>query len=286
MSSRTIDVDTKTFIRFWVVILGFVLLGAFIWKAATGILIVLASIFCAVALKPLANKIDNIDKSKKRSSLSSVLAVLAVVLGVVVIIGFVGPTIIGETSKFVSNFSGNFSKYIDSDKINTIGGKIGIDNLAGQIIDGISDAAKTILGNLSSLAVDSFSAITNFLTIAILIIVLTIMFMLQGPKVMENFWKLTARKSEKATSAWRQVVERMAEVVSKYVSGQLLVALLDGFVTAISVAILSFIFHFSIGLAIPMGLVALIFYLVPMFGPIITALIATLTISFSSVWAG
>ena len=46
--ARTIDVDTSTFVRFWLVILGFVLAALFIWKALPALIIIGIAIFLTI----------------------------------------------------------------------------------------------------------------------------------------------------------------------------------------------------------------------------------------------
>ena len=43
--SKTIDVDTKTFVRFWLVILGFGLAALFVWKAWEALVIIGIAVF-------------------------------------------------------------------------------------------------------------------------------------------------------------------------------------------------------------------------------------------------
>ena len=52
-----VTVDTKTFIRFWLVILGFAAVGFLLFKAATGLLIIGAALFIALAINPLVQKL-------------------------------------------------------------------------------------------------------------------------------------------------------------------------------------------------------------------------------------
>ena len=284
--SKTIDVDTRTFIRFWAVILGLGLVGLFILKAFTGILIVLASIFFAVALRPLAKKIDNIDRSKERRSFSSIMAVLIVVLSILAVIGFVGPMIVNETSKFLSTVPEQVNNLVQNGEIDKFGQSIGVPDLKQQVTTNVKDASQNFVSGISNFTVSSISTIGSILTAIILTVVLTILFMLQGPAVMDELWDALASKNRRASKAWRQVLNRCAEVIAKYVSGQLLVAILDGTVVAVSVLILSILFGFSAVLTIPMGLVAAFFYLIPMFGPIITAILVTLLLLPNSLWAG
>jgi len=284
--SKSIDVDTRTFIRFWVVILGFGLVGLFIWKAMTGIIIVLASIFFAVALRPLAKRIDNIDKTKERRNAASILAVIVVVISILAVIGLVGPVIINETSKFLGSVPEQVNNLLQNEEINNFGRSIGIPDLKEQIIVGVKEASQNFISGLSSFTIDSISTISSVFTAVILIVVLTILFMLQGPQVMDSLWNSLADKNKKASVVWRRIIDRCADVVSKYVSGQFIVAILDGVVVATSVLIISILFGISANLAVPMGLVAAFFYLIPMFGPIITAVLVTLLLIPNSLWAG
>ena len=284
--SKTIDVDTKTFIRFWAVILGLGLIGLFIIKAMTGIIIVLASIFFAVALRPLAKKIDNIDKSKERRSLASILAVIIVVFSIFAAIGLVGPAIINETSNFVANAPEQINSILESGKIDRIGSSLGIPDLKNQISASVREISQNFIGDLSKLTISSISTIGSILTAVILIIVLTILFMLQGPQILNSLWNSLADKNKNASKVWRRLISRFADVIAKYVSGQLLVAILDGIVVTASILIISLIFGISASLASPMGLIAAFFYLIPMFGPIITAILVTLLLIPNSFWAG
>ena len=61
-----------------------------------------------------------------------------------------------------------------------------------------------------------------------------------------------------------------------------MVAVLDGLVVTVAVLLLSFTFGLPGGLALPMGLIAMVFYLIPMFGPIISCVLITLVLMFSS----
>lgn len=284
--SRKIEVDTRTFVKFWLVILAFALIALLIWKALSGIIIVLIAAFFAIALKPLSNKIDSIDKRKKRSSLSSIVAVVLVVLGVTAIISLAAPVIINETSKFVGQIPDILSNGLRGGAIDNLGHMIGIDNLSDQIINTFKDFSNSIVSNFSNLAMTSVTTVANFLTSAVLVIVLTILFLLQGPALMDKFWVSMSVKNDKRTAVAKHIVERMAEVVAKYVSGQLTVAIIDGVVVALSIMVLSLIFGFSMGLAVPMGLIAIVLYMIPMFGPIITCVIVSLLLFLSSPWSG
>ena len=74
----------------------------------------------------------------------------------------------------------------------------------------------------------------------------------------------------------------MANVISIYVSRQAIVAIIDGCASMIIVFVLSLILGFSPSLAIPMGLITMLFYLIPMFGQFIGGSLVTILLFFSN----
>ena len=108
--SKAIEVDTKTFIRFWLVILGLGLVALFLWKALTGLVIVGISIFLAIAIKPLVKKVDQFDKKKKRPVLSATVAYIIVMGVICVVFAVIGPVVINETVRFVGQLPETFQE--------------------------------------------------------------------------------------------------------------------------------------------------------------------------------
>ena len=285
--AKTIQVDNKTFIRFWLVIAALVIIAILLIKAKVGLIIVGIAMFLAIAFTPLMKKINNkIKRKKSHLGLSAGLVVGGLVLIFAAVIAFVGPVIIQETSEFVANapeqIQSTLSKFT---YINAIGEKFGIDNAQVQIVTFSKDALQKTLGSVPEALFTSVSTIASFFTAAILTIVLTILFMTQGPDLLSSILRRFDEKHGKATKLAQDILKKIANVVSSYVTGQFFVAIIDGIVTGLAVLLLSLIFGFSANLAIPMGLLAIIFYMIPMFGPVITCIIVSLLLFFSNPWA-
>ena len=284
--SNKIEVDTKTFVRFWLVILAFVVSGLLLWRAKSGILIVLIALFFAIALSPLAKKIDQFDKHKKRSSLTSVLAVLSVVTVIGLVFGLVGPVVINETAHFIEQAPAVMDEAMNSPWINEFGLKIGVEDLKSEIIDSVNGISKKAIKSITPLMVGGVSAIGQVITGIILVTVLAILFMLEGPRLLESFWRSVEDRNAKLAQVSRRVIERMAGVITTYVSRQVMIAILDGMMTTLVVLILSMVFGFSAGLAMPMGLISMGLYLIPLFGPIIASVLISAILAFNMPLAG
>lgn len=284
MSTR-IQVDTKTFVRFWLVILGFALAAFFIYQASTALIIIGASIFLAVAISPLVKKLAHLIPGRGRTA-PTALAYIIVVGVLIAIISIVTPVVIHESVRFV----GNLPQTIDGatgnlDGLTEFGKRIGIDNLPEQINRAIESFSNSFVENFGNNLLNSVSAVASFVAATILLLVLTFLMLMEGPTLIKNFWKTfnvnpRARRAEK-------ILDRMAQVVARYVTGALTVSLINGCATTLVVFTLSAIFGFlSSGLAVPFGMITGILSLIPMFGSFIGGSIVSILLAFNSPAAG
>ncbi len=281
--SKTVEVDTKTFVRFWLVILGFGLAALFIWKAWEALMIIGIALFLTIAIRPLAQRINRLTK-KDHSASSSIIAYILVIGVLGVVVAMVGPVVIEQTTQFVQQLPQTFEHTLGGwDGINDFGQTIGIDNLQNEIATALQNFSSSFVSNIGNTLVMSVGTVAKVLTNIILTIVLTLFFSLEGPSIIDAGWNvIEGRRKNSAVRAWKRLAGRMVDVVSTYVSHQAMVALLDGLVVTIVVLLLSFTFGLPGGLALPMGLLAMVFYLIPMFGPIISCMLITLVLLFSS----
>ncbi len=280
-----IQVDTKTFVRFWLVILGFALAAFFIYQASTALIIIGASIFLAVAISPLVKKLAHLIPVIGRTA-PTALAYIIVVGVLIAIISIVTPVVIHESVRFV----GNLPQTIDGatgnlDGLTEFGKRIGIDNLPEQINRAIESFSNSFVENFGNNLLNSVSAVASFVAATILLLVLTFLMLMEGPTLIKNFWKAfntnpRARRAEK-------ILDRMAQVVARYVTGALTVSLINGCATTLVVFTLSAIFGFlSSGLAVPFGMITGILSLIPMFGSFIGGSIVSILLAFNSPAAG
>lgn len=285
---QKIEITTKTFIRFWLVSFGFGFTALFIWHSIPALIIISLSAFLAIAIRPLAKSIDNIDQNKKRASLAAVLAVFVVIGILGGIISIIGPVVVSETSRFISQVPSAIENTLQNQQeINRIGRIFGISDLQTQIYYAANNFSQSIISNLGNTVINGVGTAANIFTGVILVFVLTLLFLIQGPKIMSSFWRhLQNYQDKKAVNVWQHLVSRMTNVVAKYVTGQVIVAILDGAVVTFSVFILALIFGFSSSLAFPFGLIAFVLYLVPMFGPIISCALNSLLLFLSNPIAG
>lgn len=288
--SKVVETDIRTFIKFWLVPLGIIGVIFFLYKALTGLIIIGISIFLALALKPLVRKVNDFfnrhfGTEKKHRNISAVFAYLIVILIIGAIIGIVGPVVVNETSHFFEQLPKTFENAFGGwEGINNFGRSIGIENLQMEITNTMSNISNGIMGAIGSNFVASISGVADIAMKSMLVLVLTLLFLLEGPSLMNVLWNSLSDGSEnkKPVNAAKRVVARMADVVSTYVSHQMIVAMIDGLACGILVFLLSLFTDVSPSIAIPMGMISMIFYMIPMFGQIIGAILVTLVLFCSS----
>ena len=292
--SKNIETDLKTFVKFWLVPLGIAAVIFVLYKALTGLIIIGSAIFLALALKPLVRKVDgffvkHFGKDKKHQTLSAVLAYLIVVLVLGAIVAIVGPVVVNETAKFVQHFPETFENNFGGwEGVNNFGRSVGISNLEGEISNALTRISNNLLGLLGNNLVSGVSGVADVATKVILVLVLTLLFLLEGPALVNGFWKSMGAddKENKAIGVARRIVSQMANVVSTYVSRQVIVAMIDGLASGLIVFILSLFLGISSSLAGPMGMITMLFYLIPMFGQFIGGALVTVILLFSNPIAG
>lgn len=289
--AKKVEVDTKTFVRFWLIVVALALLLLFINQAFTGLLLVGIAAFLAIAIHPLAEKIDKLDHKKKRPKLTAGIAFGLIVLVVGFAAAIIAPVVVNETANFASRAPTMFEETFGGwNGINEFGRNLGIDNLQGEIYSGLESFSNDITSTFTNNIFSSVGTIANVATGTILVLVLTLLFLLEGPTLIGKFWdnieKGRNEKERRPVIVAERTISRMGNVISTYVSRQVMVGLLDGCIVTFAVFILSLIFGFSSGLAFPMGLIAVIFYLIPMFGPIISCVIISAILAFNAPVAG
>jgi predicted PurR-regulated permease PerM len=278
-----IEVDTRTFVRFWLVVIGFGVAGFLLYGARSALIILGIALFLALAINPLVGRLARIIPGKTGQSrvLSTALAYVTVValLGAFVLLAV--PPIIQQTAKLVEKIPG-----LVNDATTQNGGisqVIHHYNLQPQVesaLSSLKDSATSIATGLGKNLVNSLSSVFAFIGAGILVLVLTFFMLVEGPTWMENLWRLYTDKEKMRYH--KKVVKKMYNVVTSYVNGQLIVSALDGLFAGLAVFILSLIFNIPASFAIPAAAIMFVFSLIPMFGALLGAVLVALIIAFNA----
>jgi len=278
-----IEIDTRTFVRFWLVVIGFALAALLIYNARTALLIIGAALFLAIALSPPVNRLARLLPGKSRV-LSTAISYVVVVLILVTVIVLVVPPIAEQTVKFAQSIpslvdntasqSSGISKFINQYNLQPV---------VDKALNSVNDSASRFAAGVGSLLITSIGSVISVITASILVIVLTFLMLVEGPEWMNRIWR--AYKDKIQMEHHKKIVGHMYKVVTSYVVGQLSVSVIAGAVAGLMVLILSLIFNIPANLTMPVAAIIFMFSLIPLFGELVGSLAVTLILALNNVTA-
>lgn len=277
-----IDIDTRTFVRFWLVIFGIVLLAALLYRAQLGLIILGVSFFLALALNrpvsAIARKLPG--KSRVGATALAYIAVMSIIIAIVVL---VIPPIVQQTAKLAQTIPAavetatgpwqGFRSFIDEYKLQP---------QLDSALSSIQNSAQAWAGNVGQSVVAGIGSFFSFIAAFILVLVLTFLMLIEGPEWVNRLWRFY--KDKQRMEKHRRVATRMYNVVSGYVTGQLTVSAIGATSAGLFVFVLTFFFPaVDPGLAMPTAAITFLLSLIPMFGATIGGVLIALLLAFNSL---
>lgn len=276
-----IEIDTQTFVRFWLVVIGFGLAGLAIYSAKTALVIIGVAFFLALALnKPvtlLANKLPG----KSRVG-GTALAFVAVVAFIGLIIFTVIPPIISQSIKFADTIPGLVtSAGQQSQDLEQFISRYNLQPQVDSAVESVKNNATRWAANIGTNVLSSVSSLAGLLTSTFLVLVLAFLMLIEAPMWLRRIWNLYNDK--KRMLRHQELASRMYNVVTGYVTGQLTVSAIGAICSGLFVFGLSFFFtDLDPSLAMPTAAITFLLSLIPMFGATIAGVMVALLLVLSS----
>ncbi len=132
-----------------------------------------------------------------------------------------------------------------------------------QVTSAVEQAARNVLSNLASILAGASAAVVDVL----LTLVISVYLLVDGPRFAQRGMALIPAQHQ-AKALFFQ--ESLVRVLGGYIRGQLILALIVGLATCVGMA------AFQLPYAIVLGVLAGLFALVPMFGPVLSAIPAVM----------
>lgn len=282
MNKVRIEIDTKTFVRFWLVVIGFAAAILALYSARTALVIIGVAFFLALALNgPVSRMAKHLpDRSR---TLSTALSFLLIVAFLGIVIFLVIPPIIQQTVKFLENAPATLQTMTTQwHGVGDFVAKYHIQHQVDEAVKAIQDSAGRWATGLGKNVVSGVGSALSLFAQTLLVLVLTFFMLVEGPSWMKRIWGLYG--NTRRVRSHKRLVSRMQGVVSGYVSGQLAVSGIDGVAAGVTVFILTRFFHeVPTNLALPTIAICFTLSLIPMFGASIAGIIVTLLLAMNSL---
>lgn len=278
-----IEIDTQTFIRFWLVVIGFGLAGLAIYTARTALLIVGTAIFLALILNPPVNYLAKYLPGKGRVAATAAAFVLVVLL-IGTFLTLLVPPIVQQTAKFAQTVPSIVDGATNQYKgLSTVIEKYNLQPQVDEALTSLKSQSSNLAANFGQTVIGSVSSLVAFVTALILTLALSFLMLIEGPKLIKSIWRLytdTAKRDHHM-----RVMRRMNNVVTSFVIGQITVSGIGAAVTGLFIFMLSFFLAIPANIAIPAAAIYFVLSLIPMFGATIGAVLIALLLVLNDATA-
>ena len=277
-----LSVSTGTFVRFWLVIMGFIALAVAMYIARVPLAMLAISFFLALVLNRPVSFLARHLPGKSRT-VAILIAYLIVAAMIVVLLVTIVPIFVRQISSFITsipdmlataqNNTGWFSNLLEQY------------NLTAQFNSWVSGLESQVTHYVSSLGSTFISTVSNifvFLGNVCLVLFATFFMLLEAPSWEEKYWRLIYKDPARRRHH-KSIARKMYDVVSGYVTGQATVGVISATFTAVLVGVLAMIFDFNISLVWPAWITIFLMVFVPMFGAVIGGAIVTLLLMIYSL---
>ena len=282
-----IEIDTKTLIRFWLVIFGFIILAGAIWIAKDVLIMIIIAAFLALALNSPVAKIAKIlpGSSKNRVGATAV-AYLMIVLIFGALFSILTPIIADQVKHFskdlpqiVQNYTGEQSgirRFITENHL---------EGMISQAVDSVTRSINSSVSKLGDVFFGSIASIVGWIISLFMVLAMAFLMLVEGPDLIDKIFKVfyTDKILEKNH---RRILSRMYGTVSGYVSSIVTICSISATCGSIATAILALIFGFPISLIAPIAVLLFVFGMIPMVGTTIAGVLSALIIGLNLPTAG
>jgi len=280
MDSRkvTVNVTNRTIIRTILWIAASILFYKFIGRVSHGLTLIFASFFLAMALNPVVSWMSR--RLKIQSRVRATGAAYLLVIGVIILFCFlVIPPLVRQTRTFISNVPDTIHEFqTQNSKLAQAARRYHVDE---KLTQGARDFASQY-SNFGSTVLDTGKRIAEAVASVLVVLVMTFMMLVEGPKWLELFWGIIPSKSRQHH---KRIARKMYKGVSGFVNGQVILAVVAGIFAFITLEIASRIIGVSVNAVALAGIVSM-FGLIPLFGNPLAAAIVILVSLISSVTLG
>lgn len=282
MNRVKIDIDTHTFIRFGLVVLGFVAAFGFIYLARDALVLIGIALFLALALNPPVSWISRHLPGKSRMGATGIayLIVVTVLVGVTLLIV---PPIIEQSARFADTVPSLIDR-VDSQRgvFDDFINHYNLGDAVNSAVASLKEQAASISNQLAVSLVSGVTATLGGIINLIFILVLCFFMLVEGPMWMRKVWDMYS--DEEKRDQHRDTVTKMYKVVTGFVTGQIAVAAIGAMASFLALVVMSFIPSLAvpINLALPLAVIIFLTALIPMVGTTIGGVLASLILLLNS----
>jgi predicted PurR-regulated permease PerM len=271
-SERVVLFRPRTVLQVVAVLVGVAVALWVVWVSMRVLTWVFVALFLALALNPAVQFLQ--DHGMRRRGAAAAVIYVSAITAVGLLAALLVPPLVDEADGLADAAPG----YVED--ITAGRGPLGFLQRDYQIVDKVREATESsggsLLGNAGT-ALEFGRGVVTGIVGFITIVFLTLFMILEGPAWVERGLGLLPPQSR---PRWRNVGHRIAQTVSGYVTGNLLLSVVAGISSTIMLVIM------GVPFALALGLVVAILDLIPLAGATLAGLLLATVGFLTSVTAG
>lgn len=274
----TVNVTNRTIVRAILWVAAAIIIFKFIGKVSHELILILISFFLALALNPVVSWISRHLKVRSRG-LATTVAYLMVIIILAAFFALVTPPLVRQTRTFISDVPQTIQNFQNQNS--PIARSARRYHIDAKITKGAKDFASQY-SNVGSTVLNTGRRIVEALVSLLVVIVLTFMMLVEGPRWLELFWGIVPAKNR---THHKQIAYKMYRGVTGFVNGQVILAIIAGIFAFMALEIASRAVGAHINAVALAGIVS-VFGLIPLFGNPSAAIVVILACLINSAVLG
>jgi predicted PurR-regulated permease PerM len=268
-----INMSTRTMVRFWLVPLVIIAIIAAVYWGAPALAIIFIAFFLALIFNRPTTFLAKYIKSRALAAAIVMVLVLAVLL---LSVWTLIPLFIEQISIFIASMPDTLSMLQDSTGfVRDFAVQHNLEAQYKQIIDALQSNVSGWALGFSQGVIGAFGGFLNSLLSAFMIIILAFFMLVEGPVWMERYWRLVY-KNRQRREHHKAIANKMYHVVSGYINGTAIIAIISTGLTGLGLLIISLILPLPNTVILPSMMVVFVSAFIPMFGAAIAGVIVGL----------
>lgn len=230
--------------------------------------------FLALALNPVVSSMRNRlhIKSRVRATAASYVLVVGFLIA---FFALIIPPLVSQTRDFIKDVPQTVENFQKQDS--SLARSAKRYNLDEKLTEAARDFTSNY-GNFGTKILDTSRRVAEAFASFFVVLVLTFMMLVEGPKWIELFF---GSLPDKKRARYKRLAARMYKAVTGYVNGQVILASVAGFFAFVALEVASSVMNVSINALALAGIVA-VFGVIPLFGNPIAAFLVVLVSLLSS----
>lgn len=269
-----LEVDNNTIARFWLILLGILVAISLLFWSRSALVLFGASLFLAVSINPVIDRLSKKKIFKGKRVWPVLIAYFGVIVVLLVAAWLLVPALIEQISKIIKNAPEIINNLFDTVSHSKLFEKMDTETVRNSLVSAVNSGSQNWVSAIGGKVFNGIGSAASSVISIVLTVAIAVMLSIDLPNIKNYIFSFY--RDKKLREHHENLLHRMYSVIVGFVSGQVMVALINGLIASVVIFILSFIFSIPQGMIALFGITLFLSSTIPMFGTTIGLIITVL----------